>query len=244
MKYLASIWFAVAIALSGCGFDVNDIQSIDIKTYSETDKNVKLVEDLVYYDPRYIAHKVPSLNESTAQGIKLGYFVRSSDGKPSYRITYSMKVPAVAKNIDSLKSDFEKFIPELAAFHASKSELFDALAPQGQEWIHSLFDRSAEDILSTSSSLLRESVSVEQLTSAITSMSSEYGSPSTTDFVRAQYYEEFGGIPESVSLNYLQTYKNEKKAFIRVSLHQENEKWIVMGFRIEPHTSQSQPEGL
>ncbi len=235
MRYLASTCLAIIIALSGCGFDVNDIQSIDIETYPDADKNVKLAEDLMYYDPRYIAYKVPSFNESTAQGIKLGYFVRSSDGKSSYRVTYSMKVPSVASNIDSLKSDFETFIPQLAKFHASKDELFNKLSPKGQAWANSLFSRSAEDILSTSSSLLRESITTEQLTTAVKNMSSEYGTPISTDFIRAQYYQEFGGIPESVSLYYLQTYKNDKKAFIRVSFHQGNGSWAVMGFRVEPH---------
>lgn len=97
-----------------------------------------------------------------------------------------------------------------------------------------MISKSFRTIL-TGSSLLRESITVEQLTTAMKNMSSEYGAPSSTDFVRAQYYEEFGGIPESVSLYYLQVYKNDKKAFIRVSFHQENEKWTVMGFRVEPH---------
>lgn len=235
MKYLTSTWLVIIFALSGCSFDVNDIQSIDIETYAETDKNVKLAEDLMYYDPRYIAHKVPSFNESTAQGIKLGYFVRSSDGKPSYRVTYSLKVPAVASNIDSLKSDFESFIPKLAEFHASKDDLFNSLSLKGQSWASSLFSRSAEDILSTSSSILRESITAEQLTAAIKNFSSEYEAPISTEFVRAQYYEEFDDIPESVSLYYLQTYQNGKKAFIRVSFHQESGNWAVMGFRVEPH---------
>jgi len=235
LKYFITIWLAIVASLSGCSFDVTEIQSIDIETYPETEKNVKLSEDLIYYDPRYIAFKVPGFNESTAQGIKLGYFVRSSDGKPVYRITYSMKVPAIAKNIDSLKSDFETYIPKLAATHASKDGLFNMLAPKGQEWAVLLFSRSADDILSTSSSLLRKSINSDQLTAAIQNLTSEYGSPSSTDFVRAQYYEAFSSIPESVSLYYLQTYQNKKKAFVRVSYHQDDGEWVVMGFRIEPH---------
>lgn len=214
---------------------MNEIQSIDINTYAEVDKNVKLAEDLMYYDPRYIAYKVPSLNEHTSQGIKLGYFVSSSGGTPSYRVTYNMKIPAVVENIDSLKSDFKAYIPQLAAFHASKSELYEIISPQGREWAMSLFSHSAEDILSGSSNLLRESISTEQFETAIKNIQSEFGTPLSTDFVRAQYYEEFDILPESVSLYYLQTYQGEKKAMVRVSFHQENNKWIVMGFRIEPY---------
>ncbi|MCL1038496.1 DUF4019 domain-containing protein [Shewanella submarina] len=235
MKYIVGTWFAVIFALSGCSFDVTEIQAIDIETYSDTSKNVKLAEDLVYYDPRYIAHKVPSFNEATSQGIKLGYFVRSSDGKPSYRVTYSMKVSAVESNIDSLKSDFETFIPKLADFHASKEELFTNLSPKGQAWASSLFGGSAEDILSTGANLLRETVTAEQLTAVIKGLSSDYGSPISTDFVRAQYYEEFDDFPESVSLYYVQAYKNNRKALVRVSFTQENGNWAVMGFRVEPY---------
>ena len=234
MKYLTSILFVIVLALPGCNFDVNETQFIDIDTYPEIEKNVKLVEDLIYYDPRYIADKVPSFNEATAKGIRLGYFVRSSDGKPSYRVTYSMKVPAVSINIESLKADFERFIPKLAAFHASKSKLFIDLSPRGEEWANSLFDSTAEDIMSASSGLLRESITIDQLANAINSISSEYGAPLSTSFVRAQYYEAFAGIPESVSLFYLQIFPNEKKALTRVSFHQENRNWAVMGFRVEP----------
>ncbi len=235
LKYLASVWLAIFFALSGCSFNVNDVQFIVIETYPETEKNVKLAEDLMYYDSRYIAYKVPSLNESTAKGIKLGYFVRSEDGKPGYKITYSMKVPAVASNIDSLKSDFKTFIPKLAKFHASKDELFRNLSPKGQDWARSLFSRSTENILSSSSSLLRDSMTEEQLTAAIKNLLSEYDVPISTDFIRAQYYEEFEGIPEFLSIHYLQTYKNDKKALIRVNFHQENGSWAVMGFGVGPH---------
>ncbi len=236
MKYLSNFWIAVFVFLSGCSFDVINIQSIDIDTYAETTENVKLIKDLLYYDPRYIAYKVPNYNKETAKGIKLGFFLRSSDGKPSYRITYSMKNSAVAKNIDSLQSDFQDFIPKLAAEHASRSELFEELTPKGQSWIKLLFDRSADEALSASSSLLRGSVTSEQLSMAIKNISSKFGVPVSTDFVRAQYYEKFTDAPESVSLFYMQTYKNKKKVLIRVGFCQENKEWKVMGFRFEPYS--------
>ena len=52
-------------------------------------------------------------------------------------------------------------------------------------------------------------------------------------FVRAQYYEAFEEIPESVSLFYLAKFDNQKSKTIRISMHQQNQKWLVMGFNIK-----------
>jgi len=236
LKYLTSLIAILIISLSGCSVKLNEIQSIDINIYPETERNVKLTKDLIYYDPRYIAHKIPSLNESTAQGIKIGYFVRSSDGKPSYRITYNMKVPEIVKNIDLLNSDFKSYIPKLASFHASKEKVFNRLSSKGEKWTKSLFQSSAKQILSASSSILKGAVTTDQLAAFINDFTSKNDTPTSTNFVRAQYYEEFANVPESVSLYYLQTYKNNNEAFIRVSYHQEGGEWKVMGFSIKPQS--------
>lgn len=223
-----------AIAVVGCNFDVTDIQSIDIDHDAENEKNVKLAEDLMYYDPRYIASKVPGFDKDTSKGIRLGYFIRSSDGKPSYRVTYSLKTPSVSANISELKKGFENFIPKLAAFHASKEPVFVGLEPVGMSWAKSLFSESASTLLSESSTLLKEVVSLDQLSKISAQLSSEYGKPLAVLFVRAQYYEAFGGIPESVSLFYSANCADQKALMIRISMHQQNQKWLVMGFSFEP----------
>ena len=235
MKLGIKVLGLLLILLTGCSFNINDIQSIDISVYSDNDKNVSLAKDLIYYDPRYISFKVPSLNEETAKGIKLGYFIRSSDGQPSYRVTYNLTVLAVASNIDELKLQFEKFIPELASFHASKYDLFQELAPKGNSWVDSLFNSPVTETLKKSSKILQESVTEEQLTNILEKISNEYGQPKSIKYVRAQYYEEFENLPESVSLYYLQSYPDSKKLMIRVSLHQVNGKWLVMGINVQPH---------
>src|SRR5690606_4276541 len=110
---------ATILVISGCSFNVTEVQSISIEIYPDVERNAKLAEDLIFYDLRYVASKVPSLNESTAEGVQLGHFVQSLDGKSSYRITYNMKNPAVAKSISSLKAEFDSFVTKQAILHAS-----------------------------------------------------------------------------------------------------------------------------
>jgi hypothetical protein len=236
LKLIIKIFISISILLTGCSLNVDDIQSIDIDTYDDNNENIKLAEDLIYYDPRYIAYKVPSFNEKTAKGIKLGYFVRSSDGKPTYRITYSLKVPSVVKSLDSLKSEFESYIPELAKIHASKKDLFNKLSPAGEAWAISFFNSSAPEVLKASSAILQETINPEQLGGMQEKMLNEYGELKITSYFRAQYYEEFENIPESVSLYYSQEFSSSKLLVFRVSMHQQKGEWVVMGFNIQPQS--------
>jgi len=235
LKSRILLWPILLGLMLGCSFDVNDTQIIDIEIHQDNEKNAKLAEDLIYYDPRYIAHKINSYNEQTARGLKLGYFVRSSDGKASYRITYSLKLPAVVSNHETLKAEFEAYIPQLAAFHASKEKLFKKLSPVGEKWANSMLEQSATTILVKSSSLLRDTVTEKKFADFLENISAEYGKRESTVYVRAQYYEAFENIPESVSLYYKQSFSSKKNAMVRISMHQEGGKWLVMGFNVQPH---------
>ncbi|HIF5950856.1 DUF4019 domain-containing protein [Vibrio parahaemolyticus] len=225
----------VAFIVSGCSCEVSEVQFIDIQIYKDNDENKKLIEDLVYYDPRYIAYIVPSLNDSTAKGIEVGYFTRSSNDKTSYRIRYNLAVASVSENLEQLKSDFEKGINLLAYSHASKSELFHQLSGVGKQWVQTLSNKSAQEVLSGSSASLKNTTSPDELEVFLKNMNSEFGLPLSTEFLRAQYYDPFADVPRSVALYYLQTYDNDKKAFIRVSFEQEKGKWKVLGVSVNEH---------
>lgn len=225
---------SLSIVMVGCNFNVTDMQDIEIDYYSDNEKNIKLTKDLMYYDPQYIASKVPALNEDTGDGIRLGYFIRSSDKKPSYRITYSLKNLSVASNIEELKKQFEDFIPKLAEIHASKEAVFVELEPVGERWIREFFSGSVQTLFIDSSTILKNAISQEKFLKFSSQFINEYSKPLEMSFVRAQYYEAFGEFPESVSLYYLTKFHDKKALMIRVSLNQENEKWLVMGINLEP----------
>jgi len=237
MKYLISVLCLSILALSGCENKTRESQLIKISVYPEAAKNSQLVKELMYYDPNYLVHKMPSFDTLIAQGVKLGYSVDNTKGLASYRVDYDTKMALVEDNIERLKSDFSTYIPQLAAAHASKADLFERLGPIGADWGHGLLTRTAEESLALASPLLGKSVNTEQLTVLVNKMSTGLGAPTSTEFVRAQYYDAFNSMPEAVTLYYLQSYNDNQKMLMRVGFHQLEDEWRVMGFGLEPATT-------
>lgn len=224
----------LAVGFLGCTANVTDVQTIEIDNFSSNDKNKKLAEDLIYYDPRYLAFKISAFDDDTSQGITRGYSINTSDGSATYKVTYNLEHPGVVSKLSEIKEGFERFIPELAAVHASKESLFVELEPAGRTWAESLFTAPASDVLANSSTLLKKSMTAEKFAGISAQLATEYGKPSEFRFVRAQYYEEFPGVPESVSLFYTASFSGAKALMMRISMHQQDQEWMVMGFLLQP----------
>ncbi len=228
-----AVLVATSVLMAACSFEYAEIQDIEITHYPDNERNTKLAEELIYYDPRYLADRIPAFNEKTSQGIRLGYFVRSSDGQPSYRITYNRSIDAVSDNLDELKSQFEAYIPMFAAKHASKDALFLELEPLGMRWAQDLFTEEASTILENSSQSLRDNVTVTQLEGFQNEIHDSSGSLTEIVFVRAQFYEKHADVPESVSLFYEAEMADKSVFMVRVSLHEEEQEWRAIGFRFD-----------
>jgi len=237
MKHLKIVLWLAIFVLSGCDNKTRESQLIEISIYPETVKNTQLVKELMYYDPNYLVHKIPSFDTIVAQGIQLGYSIDDAKDVASYRVDYNTEESLFVNNIERLKYDFSIYIPKLAAAHASKTDLFEKLGPMGAAWAHGLLTRTAEESLALASPLLGKSVNTEQLTNHINNMSAGLGVPSSTEFIRAQYYEAFNSMPEAVTLYYLQSYNDNQKMLMRVGFHQLEGEWRVMGFGLEPATT-------
>jgi len=223
----------ITLLISACSFKYTETQDIEITHYPDNERNAKLAEDLMYYDPQFLAHEIPALDQDTSKGIRIGYFVRSFDGKPSYRITYNRSIDAVEENIDELKTQFEAFIPLLAEKHASREALFLELEPIGLSWAKDFFAADAGTILQESSQVLRDYVTVLQLSKMQGELAKAYGPPTSVSYVRAQYYEAFDDVPESVSLFYEAEMADESSFVFRVSLHETDDGWRAIGFRFD-----------
>ena len=230
---MASLLFIV----TACSSDVADTQNIYIEHYADNPANAKLAEDLMYYDARYIAANIPGFDEQSAAGISLGFFVRESDGVPSYRIQYDLTNPSVATNITSLKQGFETFIPQLAADHAGKSSAFEKLIPQAQKWVAALFKGDYALLMNSRSELIKSQMSAEKLAELGGKLSADYGRDPESSFLRAQYYRAFGNSPELFSLHYLVEAKDGKSILISISTHELGGKWQLLGLWFEPINS-------
>jgi len=216
-----------------CSFKYTETQDIEISNFADNERNAKLAENLMYYDPRFLSHKIPALDENTSKGIQLGYFVRSPDEQSSYRVTYNLSIDAVSANLDDLKKQFETYIPQLAAFHISKEPLFLELEPVGLAWVKDFLSGDANALLERSSQLLRDAMTVEQLLAMQDEFVVTYGEPTDITFVRAQYYEKFSDVPESVSLFYETQMTKDSSFMVRVSVHESDELWRALGFQFQ-----------
>lgn len=222
---------------AACSTGVNNVQDITISYYGDNKADATLAEDLMYYDARYIAANVSGFDQQTAPGISLGYFVRESDGVPSYRIQYDLTNPRVAENISALKEGFELFIPKLAADHAGKAAVFTQLIPQGQAWVSTLFNGQHAQLLNQRSELIKTQMTADKLDELATRLSSDYGRDPELSFIRAQYYRAFENSPELISLHYLADAKDGKSILISISTHQQENKWSLLGLWFEAITS-------
>lgn len=235
MKISSCATITVACLLTGaCSFEFKETQDIAITQFEDDERNTALAEELMYYDPRYLVYKIPALTDETSEGIRLGYFVRASDGKPSYRVTYNRSVDAVSDNLNELKSQFDSYIPVLAAQHVSKTSLFRQLEPLGLSWAQNFFAADAGTLRDKSSALFRDSLTVDDLARMQETVLTNYGSPMSMTFARAQFYDEHGDVPESVSLFYRAELADERALSFRVSLHEVDAKWQTMGFGVDP----------
>lgn len=216
--------------LINCNVRMNELQDIEIHHYSQKEKNVEIVKEIIYYDPSYLAAKLPSLSKAASQGVQVGYFIRQSDGQACFRVTYNLKNPAVATNLQALKSDFADYVPKLASFHASKQPIFLKLQPVGKSWIQTLFSDSWITLYSKGSKLLKQNVDQTKFQSFVTQLHSKYGKVVSIEPANTQYYEPFSTLPESVSLFYETKFEQGKTSTVRISLYKENGSWVVMGF--------------
>lgn len=218
----------------GCSVNISDTQDIPIVLYEENERNIKLAKDLIYYSRQYIAREVPTLNMVTSDGIRIGYFLRSSDRRPSYRITYAIDSPTVAMNLTKLKSEFEAYIPKLAQTHKSKEPLFASLRPLAEEKTKEIFGDESETIWYEGSQLLRDSTSLQKFTDFTSSLRDSYQGLTAIFYLRSQYYEAFAGMPEHVSVFHRLKFENGRESIVRLSLTETDGNWLVIGFKVDP----------
>ncbi len=220
----------ICILAFGCGIERIEFQIIEISYYPDNERNAKLAEDLFHYDPRYLAHKIPSLDEETSKGLQLGYSGGSPDGKSSYKIKYDLNNPAISSNIDDLKAQFDSYIPKLAALHASKEPIFAELRPIGSSWAQSFLSGDLYHLLEESSEILKEAATVEQLSELRDELLDNYGPITELTFVRAQFYEQFAELPQSVSLYYEAQADEDIWLLVSFSQYETENQWRANGF--------------
>lgn len=234
IKLLAKASVAALLILTSCTAiaGASTIQSLAIDHYDNAQQNAALAEDLVYYDPHYLSHKIPAYTREIQQQIQIGYFVENTDNV-SYRIAYHLKEDKnTQQSLEQLKKDFADFIPKLAAQHASKNDLFTQLVPVGNDWLDSLFTQPVDSTLEKSSEILQFSIDDQQLGVYLDLVKRHYGKPTHRSYQRSQFYEAFNKTPESVSLFYLQHFSKGRTLTIRLSVHENDGQWQVMGFNI------------
>jgi len=216
------IIFALLFLLSSCDVKVTDFQDIEINEFETLVENQNLAKALAYYDPSYIAAHIPSLTEEIASGLKLGSFIRSSDGRPSYRITYRLDNPNVAASHGQLRQEFEKFIPELAKGHVHSMPKLEELQPIALSWVRSLVAGDSE-LYEKLHSKLQQLISDEDF-HKLQAVLVEEGLDSFT-YVMGQYYEEHLGFPTSFAIYFTANSTTANDPLINVNLSSVDGVW-------------------
>ncbi len=229
-----SIFLLFTILLVSCSSDVNYIQDINIAVYDDEESNVKLAENLIYYDLRYLAENIQGFNEESAKGIKLGYFIRKSDSKPSFRITYSLTNPSVAKNFDTLKSNFDSFIKKIAVQHVDKNQIFVDLQPTTKNIIENFFLMNVDTIWKYGASSIRSNMKKGALVRNAESIIKEFGELSNVEYIRSQYYDAMLGKHELIAMHYKISTSKNKTGSMSITYQYEIDSWKIAGYRIAP----------
>jgi hypothetical protein len=220
--------------LAACTPELSFTQDIEINAYPDPAANAALAENLVYYDQRYFVENIEHLDEDSARGIKLGYFVRSSDRQAHFRVTYNLVNPAVLSNLDALKAEFQTLVDKIASQHVALAPRMAELQPVSEGIIRNFFVGDVDSMWQFGARVLTASSSKQVLQDNAALVIREYGQLAGLRYLRAQYYEQLAGQPQLVAMHYQVDTDQQITALANVTYQWQDETWRVAGFRIVP----------
>lgn len=223
------IFFSLFLVfISGCNFQTKDLQLIEIKAFSDKEKNDQVAQALMYYTPTYFMHHIPSLNEKNYSGVQPGYVRPSNTNISNFRVFYvtsdsNLKSTAV----NSLKREFEKHIPIMAKNHAEAWELQENESIKKGKWLKEFINSSNQDeykdafVADTPENYLTFFLSYPK------KIQEQVGLANDIKYLRYQYYKPFGEFKEQLVLNYEANFDNGRKVFFNMSLNSRQEITIL-----------------
>ncbi len=214
---------ALLFITAGCNFTVKDMQLVEISVLKDEEKNDQVAQALMFYSPQYFIHNIKSLNKNNYAGVQTGYVKPSNTNKSNFRVFYVMNNGALDQSeVDKLKIEFENYIPKLAKEHASKIDVFESESITKKTWIKDFFNSDGEDkyLEAFSQVMMKESEKVRALPQQI---SRQLGLVEQVKYIRGQYYKAFNGFHEQVVLNFEVAFDSSTKAFVSISLDDNNQ---------------------
>lgn len=233
MRFLSLGTGFLLLFLTACSFKTTYIQMIPIDLLETAEENQKLAEDLMYYDPRYYAHNMPTLKSIAGKGVRYGYHIATGSGRASFKVTYTTSMPQVAVNLSALQEEFETFVKILAEHHIEKMPLLESLRPEAMAWADTLFSEDASSFYTASSKMMKGVTNQVDFDRAMNQLRNQWPDRTAFSYLRGQYYLAFEEIPESVSLFFQADLPEGKFLVVRISMVEEGGKWVPLGFKID-----------
>ena len=216
-KFLMVLVFS--FSLIGCDVQTKDVQLIEVKVFSDDEKNDKVAQALMYYSPAYFQHNIPSITIENGSAIQPGY-VRSLEKNKSYfRVFYVMSNDKLKlSTIKKIKKEFERHIPKMSQEHASAWELQGKESALKSQWLKEFLNsQNAERFRDDLSKLLPADYQ-DYFLNTPQKVQEKLGLVKNTIYLRYQYYKPFGEFKEQLILNYKVVFDSGLTAAVNISL--------------------------
>lgn len=234
MRSALIIFLSILLGI-GCTIKVTEQQIITIDHYEDVEKNQRLLEALVRYDPEYLVKNIPRLNKDMLQTMSIGMFQflsTDADGEQvAYRVTYPKNNPEIDKHLPELKKQFEAFIVKTEQQLVDRQALFESLELQGQEIAEQTFSDDSMQLYENASPKMHEFQTPKGFKRFVDSLRDAYGSATAMSYLFGQYYEEFLEVPEVIVLQYIIEFADDKAVWANVSLTENEGEWRLIGIR-------------
>lgn len=229
MKHLKKLVFFLLLTIPavGCNFQAKDMQLIEIKALPDEEKNDQVAQALMYYSSAYFMHHIPSITKENSSAIQPGYVRPSDDNKSYFRVFYVISNANLkSSDVESIKKEFERHIPQMAKNHASVWGLQEKMSVQKALWLK-------EFLNSTNTEKFREDISQQlppdyqdYFLKTPLNTQEKLGLIESTTYLRYQYYKPFGEFKEQLVLNYKAIFDKGRSALVNISL--DNKQKVVL----------------
>jgi len=227
-----TIVIILLLSISSCGVKTKYLHDIPVEVFKDQTSNMQLTIDLVSYNYREsLLNTEGRISKKDLPDIKKGYFIRSKDDKPFFRLTLNIKNINVLNNKELIIHVFEEQIAELSKKHFEYRDEFSKALLESDKWLSIAGNKEYKKLWKKSGAALKSSVSSSDLAKSLEESFSKFGTILTNKLSFRQYHEDFQNMKgDFVILQYLMSDQDTEKGYENITLKKYGNAWKVVGF--------------